>query len=165
MDVFSFSPWQCQLFVHIRVLISNKMLFAASLCARGLKLNGKLSQTGYSCYSAREETVVKWTSVHMKMLPIHFLNGFWFAVEIGQPDTDLSSWVGLFTSSLMLLDIAAVFLRQLFLKLISQSLQEKGVGEAGVWRGNMVRGGNYEIWRRGRQALWHSHLLVLFCDV
>lgn len=32
----------------------------------------------------------------------------------------------------LLLDIAAVFLRQLFLKLISQSLQERGVGEAGL---------------------------------
>lgn len=50
----------------------------------------------------------------------------------------------------MLSDIAAVSSRQLLLKLISQCLQEEGAGEARG--GNLVRGGNYEIWRRGRQA-------------
>lgn len=38
----------------------------------------------------------------------------------------------LFTSSHMLLDTATVFLRQLFPKLISQSLQKMGADEAGV---------------------------------
>ena len=75
-------------------------------------------------------------------------------------------WACLFTliPSQMLPDIAAVSSRQLLLKLISQCLQEEGAGEAGGG-GNLVRGGNYEIWQRGRQAFWHSHSLGLRCDV
>lgn len=42
----------------------------------------------------------------------------------------------------LLLDVAAVFFRQLFLKLISQTLQEKGAGEAGlgglIWLGEVT---------------------------
>lgn len=113
-----FSPWQWQFFVAIILLVSNKTLLAVFSVPEDFQK----CQAAINC-SAQVINSISVVEVYSKWLIV---------VESLSRYTIIAVCVCLFVYfPHMLLDSTAVFLRQLFLKLISQSLQEKGAAEAG----------------------------------